>query len=299
MNSRAFRRARSSAGALKQVIYRDRGVIVLQKPPGLVCQLNNLEQPRARAKPENNFNALLDELRKTLGQRPFPVHRLDKGTTGALALASSLTQARKLSQQFQNRTVEKTYLAIVRGGTKSFPSGSGEIRAAIQYEDGRASLDPSPLGEPSFTEWELVASSSTLPLSLLRLKLHTGHKHQLRVHLAQCLNTPILGDTLYSKKPPSDAIRGITIVPADRIFLHASHLSFFQYRAAGPKKRFRLGISAPLPADFLKICQDSGIKVDPAEVNGGVFIDGARVDDGKVPELEGSWMPELDGFRTE
>ncbi|KAF5375394.1 hypothetical protein D9615_007949 [Tricholomella constricta] len=176
---------------------------------------------------------------------------------------------------------------------------SGEIRAPIHYDDGRASLDPSPHGEPSITEWELVASSAlfaqpTVPLSLLRLKLHTGHKHQLRVHLARCLNTPILGDALYSKKPPSESINQITMLPEDRIFLHASHLSFFRYRPSGFKKRFRLGISAPLPPDFLRICSDSGIQVDPAEAKGGVFIDGIMVEDGKVPELEGDWMPELD-----
>jgi len=104
---------------------------------------------------------------------------------------------------------------------------------------------------------------------------------------------------LYSKKPPSEAIRIVTMVPDDRIFLHASHLSLFQYKASGPKKRFRLGISAPLPADFIKICVDSGIPLDSAQVNGGIFIDGVLVEDGKVPELGGSWMPALDGTPTQ
>lgn len=83
------------------------------------------------------------------------------------------------------------------------------------------------------------------PLSLLRLKLHTGHKHQLRVHLAHCLKgggfssplfffldfhlrfllAPILGDTLYSSKPISEAIAQISPVPEGRIFLHASEIS--------------------------------------------------------------------------
>ncbi|GLB44552.1 putative RNA pseudouridylate synthase [Lyophyllum shimeji] len=303
MTSRFVQQTGRSMRALESVIYCDRAIIVLQKPPGLVCQLNHsrslwVEGRMLEGNRESNFNALLHGLGKALGDRPFPVHRLDKGTTGALLLARSATHARKLSQQFQSRTVDKTYLALVRGGAKSFPSKSGEIRTPILYNDGRASIDPSFQGDPSATEWELIASSSKVPLSLLRLKLHTGHKHQLRVHLAHCLNVPILGDTLYSKKPPSEIIRSATTVPEDRIFLHAAHLSLFQYRASGPKKRFRLGISAPLPADFVKICIDSEIPLAPAEVHGGVFIDGELVEDGKVPDLGGSWMPELNGMQN-
>jgi 23S rRNA-/tRNA-specific pseudouridylate synthase len=67
--------------------------------------------------------------------------------------------ARELSQQFKKRTVEKTYLALVRGGAQSFSSKHGQIRSAIQYNDGRASLDPSILGKSSVTDWELACSS--------------------------------------------------------------------------------------------------------------------------------------------
>ena len=111
--------------------------------------------------------------------------------------------ARELSQQLQNRTMEKTYLALVRGGRKTFPCNSGRINASIQYIDGRATLDLLQDCKPSITEWELVDSSvsgdvirqvpyssllkSTVPISLLRFKLHTGDKHQLRVHAAHYL----------------------------------------------------------------------------------------------------------------
>jgi len=84
---------------------------------------------------------------------------LPKGTTGTLAVACSAAMARELSQQFQNGTVEKTYLALVRGGRKSFPCNSGRINAPIQYTDGRATLDLLQDCKPSITEWELVDSS--------------------------------------------------------------------------------------------------------------------------------------------
>ena len=86
-----------------------------------------------------------------------------QGTTGSLILARTSAMARDLSQQFQQRTVQKVYLALVRGGAKSFFSTGGQIRSPIQYVNGRASLDPSDLENPSITDWELVGSSVSLP----------------------------------------------------------------------------------------------------------------------------------------
>ncbi|KAG6890864.1 hypothetical protein C0992_012250 [Termitomyces sp. T32_za158] len=281
----------------------DSKCIVLQKPPGLLCQLSKPQE--AAGNSFNDFNVLLKGLWKTFNEQPVPVHRLDKvgeeellcesrliqyridqGTTGALVLGRSSIHARNLAQQFRARTVDKTYLALVRGGAKTFPTKSGQIRTPIKYEDGRASIDRSSNGKPSVTDWEVVSSSPSAPLTLLRLKLHTGHKHQLRVHLAYCLGAPILGDDLYSSKSVAKAIRDTSVVPADRMFLHASHVSFF---STGPKKRLRLGITAPLPSDFVKICMDSGINIDPTEARGGVWVDNIRIKDGLVPELEGAW----------
>ncbi|KAG6908801.1 hypothetical protein DXG01_003248 [Tephrocybe rancida] len=304
-SSRLLKGVRNS---ISPILYCDKGYIVLQKPPGLICQLNHSNSSEATARDDSFANDIAQRstgnvpndfrLGKILGEEPVPVHRLDKelllisgqGTTGALVLARSVARARALSQQFQAHTVEKTYLALVRGGEKTFPVKSGEVRTPIQYDDGRASLDLSKNGKPSITEWAVIASSPLIPLSLLRLKLHTGHKHQLRVHLAHSLGAPILGDTQYSRKPISDAVRKACVIPENRTFLHASHLSFFQYKANGPKKRFRLGVTAPLPSDFFKICHDAGIKVDSSEVEGGIWIDGSRVEDGLVPDVEGSWM---------
>ena len=121
--------------------------------------------------------------------------------------------ARELSRQFQARIVEKTYLALVRGGEGSFSSNQGELRSAIQYTNGYASLDTSGNGKPSLTDWEVVGESVSqfmncrvvyclevaqriAPLSLLRLKLRTGHKHQLRLHLAHCLKSICISSQL-------------------------------------------------------------------------------------------------------
>jgi len=179
---------------------------------------------------------------------------------------------------------------LVRGGRKSFPQTSGEIREPLDFIDGRVSLGTTAKAKFAATDWELLGSSSKAPLSLLRLKLHTGLKHQLRVHLAHCLHTPILGDDIYSKSETHELIKARSQVSEDRLFLHASHLSFLKYTRTEQKKRFRLGITSPLPRDFLKICLDMGIsaKLDRREVMGALWADGAPVRD--LPEVQGRWL---------
>lgn len=85
-------------------------------------------------------------------------------------LAKNLTSARQLSQQFRTRTVGKTYLALVRGGEKSFPARAGEIRDALESNNGRVSISQSCNAKFAATDWELVASSVGL-ISHFRLHI--------------------------------------------------------------------------------------------------------------------------------
>ncbi|KIK27652.1 hypothetical protein PISMIDRAFT_164361 [Pisolithus microcarpus 441] len=275
----------------RYAVYADRSIIVLNKPPGLICQgsLTNGRKPRDADK----FNDLLHDLKDhfNLGKLPYAVHRLDKSTTGALALAKNIATARQLARQFQSRTVVKTYLALVRGGEKSFPTRSGEIKDAIEINsDGRVSIGEHCDAEFAATDWEWVASSPKVPLSLLRLTLHTGLKHQLRVHLAHSLQTPILGDALYSRKPISEKVTQVIRVPEHRVFLHASRLTLSRFKKAGPSKHIRLGIAAALPADFVAICNDAGIELDPMTISGGLFVDDKPLGGYDIEELQGKWL---------
>ncbi|KAF7324349.1 Pseudouridine synthase [Mycena venus] len=284
-----------------RVLYVDRGVIVMNKPPGLVTQLD----PSTTNTEGGNLAKLLDDLKQCLELPipPYRVHRLDKGTTGCLVLARTPNVAHDISGQFQKRTVDKTYLALVRGGSQSFPQRKGQIRTVLEFPNGRASIVPqgelqgSEEPKESKTDWELVASSPHLPLSLLRLKLLTGHKHQLRVHLAKILKTPILGDTLHSQSQPVEEIRDTFSLPTDRMFLHASQISFFRFRPVGGKKRFRLRLFAPLPQDFVEICSEAGIPITEEERLGGLFKsdtgkeeDFHPVLDGEIPDVNGQWV---------
>ncbi|KAH7919460.1 pseudouridine synthase [Leucogyrophana mollusca] len=292
-------------------IYADRGIIVLNKPPGLICQGSENGAGDVNDETATNsmtccmvrdgFSPCTDvqfwtpsvavdlKYRFKLESKPHPVHRLDKSTTGALVLARNASAARQISQQFQTRSIEKSYLALVRGGEKSFTARSGEIRDALDIVDGRVSIGQSCNAKFAATDWELLASSPTAPLSLLRLTLHTGLKHQLRVHLAHALHAPILGETVYTRSPISEKITSVTKVPENRIFLHAARISLSRYRKSGPSKHFRLGIAAPLPRDFVAICKDASIPLDKLDITGGLFVDNEPVAE-EVADVEGRWL---------
>ncbi|TEB33711.1 pseudouridine synthase [Coprinellus micaceus] len=262
----------SIASQLKSVLYKDKGMLVLNKLPGLTCQLaTGLQKKYELASP----------LR--------PVHRLDVGTTGCLTLAVTQRAAQEMSRQFAQGTVHKTYLALVRGDSRSFLAASGRVTDPIRYHDGYFDgLGEG--GEPSVTEWELLAESPIAPLSLVRLKLVTGHKHQLRIHLAKSLQAPILGDQRYSTSPIHESISRQVHVPSNRMFLHASRFSLLKYRSGGPQKRFRLGIQAPLPADWVGLCQKLKLPIPSSEVNGGLSINGEPIQDTEIAGVDGRWL---------
>jgi len=251
-----------------------------------------------------------------LSTNPYPVHRLDKGTTGVLVLARTKALARELSQQFRARAIDKSYLALVVHGDdddddharRFFPAKEGLIDASLSFDDdGRvrlgvqadASLSGAPHALPlaggskaARTTWEVLATSDIAPLSLVRLYPHTGLKHQLRVHMAHALKVPILGDALYGGGATTTSLHfsAYTGIPEGRLFLHSSSISFWRYRRKGLRKRFRLTISAPLPADFVKICRDMNLSLPEDVIEGGAFVDGQRLLGDEIPDVEGRWL---------
>jgi len=119
------------------------------------------------------------------------------------------------------------------------------------------------------THWELLEISKRAPISLVKLELKTGAKHQLRIHLSKVLNTPVLGDPLYSNNNLS-YVPGIGVQRC--LYLHSSQVSFFSYRQFGSHKRFRVGVTAPLPPYFLQACQKLKIRPTHELITGGVRI---------------------------
>ncbi|EIM83093.1 pseudouridine synthase [Stereum hirsutum FP-91666 SS1] len=262
----------------RSILYHDRALIVVNKPHSLVAQATS----RANHKNVVDFDKMLTAIKKHLGldELPYPLHRLDKPTTGVLVLAKHKKAAQQLSQQFQSREVQKSYLALVRAGKKTFQTNTGIISAPLVIEDGHVALSTgtAQVEKSAITSWELLASSQKAPLSLVRLQLHTGLKHQLRVHLSRVLGAPILGDALYTRTPPADEITSLPTYVKERLYLHAHSISLHRYRREGPNKRYQLTVAAPPPLDFLKLCKEAGLteELDEDTIRGGVFVDGIQ-----------------------
>jgi 23S rRNA pseudouridine1911/1915/1917 synthase len=181
-------------------------------------------------------NALLSHCRNLSGiggkERPGIVHRLDKETSGCLAVAKNDFAHQELSRQFAARTVEKIYLALVAGKLRR---GSGTIvapiarhrvhrkRMAIAREGGREAR----------TDFKVIRSGGEA--SLLECRLHSGRTHQIRVHL-QYFGHPILGDVVYGGRRAGNFSRQM---------LHAWKLGLNH-----PRTKERMYFQAPLPEDF-------------------------------------------------
>ena len=210
-----------------EILREDPSFLVLNKPAGLVVH------PGAGNAEGTLVNALLFHCAglSVIGgeERPGIVHRLDKETSGCLIVAKTDSAHRSLSAQFADRSVKKTYLALVEG-TPRMPHG--KIEAAIgRHAVHRQKMTVSERGRESATNYRVIASFEGK--TLMECQPRTGRTHQIRGHLKH-LGHPIIGDPLYGRRG------GHT-----RHFLHAWKISF-----AHPENGKPLDFCAPLPADF-------------------------------------------------
>ncbi len=226
------------------ILYEDNDIIVVNKPAGLVVH------PAAGHPTGTLVNALLAHcgaLSSVGGEmRAGIVHRLDIGTSGAIVAAKSDAAHRSLTSQFQARTVEKVYGALVLGIMRSergtFDSPLGRSRS-----DRKRISSHTTRGRVALTEWRVLERFGT-DLSWIEVTLHTGRTHQIRTHFAEA-GHPLVGDPLYGgeKKlsripagPLRDAVAGLK-----RPALHAWRLGFDHPRT-GERMRF----TAELPEDL-------------------------------------------------
>jgi tRNA pseudouridine65 synthase len=172
------------------ILYEDDDTLIVLKPSGLLVHRS---ESTSRDEP-----AVLQLLREQCGQRCFPLHRLDRATSGALVFAKSPQSARNLSLAWQSQACTKIYLAIVRG----WPRESIEIHRALRDLDRPDhSLQDAHTSGRVLARIELDCAVETYPktrYALLLLKAHTGRRHQLRRHLKQ-EHHPFIGDTVYGR----------------------------------------------------------------------------------------------------
>ena len=219
------------------IVYEDEDLLVINKPKGLVVH------PAAGHQNDTLVNGLLyalgDDLSGINGElRPGIVHRIDKDTSGLLAVAKNDHAHIMLASQLKDHSMARTYEAIVCG---SFREDSGTVDAPI----GRHPSDRKKMcvternSKPAVTHWEVVRRYRGY--THIRCKLETGRTHQIRVHMAH-IGHPILGDTVYGHKKPE--------LGQDSQCLHAGALCFAHPRDGRPVMVF-----APLPEYFQKVIE--------------------------------------------
>jgi 23S rRNA pseudouridine1911/1915/1917 synthase len=213
-----------------EVLFEDKDIIVINKPPGLVVH------PGAGHRQHTLVNALLSHCSTLSGiggeERPGIVHRLDKETSGCLVVAKNDWAHRELSRQFAERWVEKIYLALVAGKLSKEVGVIEEKIGRHPVHRQRMSV-ASARGRPAKTDYRVVCSGDQA--SLVECRLHSGRTHQIRVHLHH-LGHPVLGDKVYAAHLAKNFPRHM---------LHAWKLGF-RHPCSGESKSFE----APLPDDF-------------------------------------------------
>lgn len=180
------------------IIYQDKFIVAIHKPAGLLVHKSPIDK--------HEIYYAMKILRNQIGQWVYPVHRLDKPTSGILLFALHSDIASQLSEEFEKRLVKKTYQAIVRGYTPE----SGTIEHALkeiavfkQLQKAIAQKEPQEATTTfrNINTFELPISDGRFPssrYSLVELKPETGRKHQLRRHMKH-ISHPIIGDVKYGK----------------------------------------------------------------------------------------------------
>ncbi|MDG2943933.1 tRNA pseudouridine(65) synthase TruC [Exercitatus varius] len=219
-----------------EILYRDEYIVAVNKPAGMLVHRSWLDSRETRF--------VMQTLRDQIGQHVFPIHRLDRPTSGVLLFALNSKIANLLCLQFEGKTVQKSYLAVVRGYLNGadridYPLKIQRDKIADKFsrEEKEAQTAVTDYIGLNTAEMPWAAGKyQTSRYSLVRLIPHTGRKHQLRRHMKHIFH-PILGDTQYGDLHQNRAFADKTQV--SRLMLHAEKLAFHH-----PIMQIRLEIHA-------------------------------------------------------
>jgi len=230
------------------IVYEDDYLAIVNKPAGLTVH------PAPGNYRGTLVNALVFHLGKHLSSggdyfRPGIVHRLDKDTSGLVVVAKNDEIHYLLSQMFQNRRIEKYYLAITVGIPHS---PKNEIRSYLnRSKSDRKKMAVSEKGKIAITNFEIL--EEFVYFALIKIRLHTGRTHQIRVHFSH-INAPILGDQTYSglkrtlNSIPGQFHKKVKFLLAKHLTrqaLHAHKLVF-----SHPITKEKINVEIPLPEDM-------------------------------------------------
>lgn len=221
------------------VLYEDEDIAVIDKPAGMVVH------PGVAQESGTLVHALLARYPQLVDLQHDPlaegrmgiVHRLDKDTSGLLVTALHKDALLHLMAQFQRRTVDKAYLALLERTPKTV---TGTINAAIGRDPRqRKRMGVRSDGKEAITEFEVLDTAFRDGRALVRLRILTGRTHQIRVHMA-FIGCPVVGDTVYGYRKQRVGLK--------RNFLHAAQLSF-EHPRTGERKQF----SSALPVSLQNV----------------------------------------------
>ena len=229
---------------LLEIIYRDEQLIAIDKPPGLLVHKSLIDKHET----QNAMHLLRDQI----NQWVYPIHRLDKPTSGVLLFALNPEMAKQISQQFEAQQVQKTYWAIVRGHPPEQGIIDHPIKPSVDFKSKKAKA-PKPAQE-ALTEYKCLATIE-LPYSvdrypssryaLLELNPKTGRKHQLRKHLKH-ISHPIIGDPKYGKSKHNQFYQHH--FKCSRLLLASTALQFIH-----PSTQKKTTIATAVSGDFSRI----------------------------------------------
>jgi 23S rRNA pseudouridine1911/1915/1917 synthase len=220
------------------VLYEDADLAVIDKPAGLIVH------PGVANEKSTLVHALLarwpEVARMNVEEKRMGiVHRLDKDTSGLIIIAKTDIARRKLAAQFQERTVEKVYLALLERAPQT---RIGRIEAPIGRDpEQRKRMAVMRGGRPAITEYTVMEDDFIEGQALVRIKLLTGRTHQIRVHMA-FIGCPIVGDSVYGFRKQRVSLK--------RHFLHAAELAFDH-----PTSGERLSFTSPLPTGLQNVME--------------------------------------------
>lgn len=213
------------------ILYEDDAFIAINKPTGILVH-------RTRISEDKRF--VLQLLRDQIGQRIYPIHRLDRATSGVLIFGKTKSATGQLSALFRDKKIEKQYLGIVRGYV--------EESATIDYPLAKEKWLPKKEAISHYlrlaqTEIKVaIGRYETARYSLVEVRLDTGRRHQIRRHFSH-LRHPIIGDKKHGDVKHNKYWANEFKIP--RMFLHAQHLQFTH-----PETNENLLIYAPLEEGF-------------------------------------------------
>ncbi len=214
-----------------EIIYQDEVIVIVNKPTGLLVHRSPIAA--------DAIEFAIQVLRDQIGQKVFPVHRLDRKTSGLLVFALNEEVNKLMQVAFMNRAIEKKYLAIVRG----FVAENGTIDYALTNEAGKV--------QDALTHFRLLqhfeieipnGKFTTARYSLVEVEPETGRMHQIRKHFAHIFH-PIIGDRPHGCNKQNKLF--LEKWGMNSMLLHASELTFKH-----PLTNQEMTFKAPLPADF-------------------------------------------------